>query len=257
MQLPMTFLDTTHAGHPGIKEVKMLDVSISFLDSADVPGSTGAPLRVLFIGNSLTFGNAMPRMFAQLAAAALHRKVIVGLAAIPGGAAWMLWQMTDVQQVIRRLPWDDVVLQMRPMALHDAMNLNRDAKQYAEAITAQHAKMVIWGQGRGPRATLAVQAALDSGFAGAAAVVGATLASIPAAMEAVHEADTTLWHRLFYSETNPHPSVLGSYLQSLVIYQAITGQSPVGLPHTAGTVAVPDRDAELLQRAALSATKNP
>lgn len=266
MRLPLHVLDSTPGHGITIREIRMgdakLNFAISFLDSTDAPGGTTAaatkpPLRILFIGNSLTFYNELPRLFSRVAAAGLHRRVVVGLVSLPGGPASTIWQATDVQQVIAQLPWDVVVLQTRPMALHDSTNFNHDARVYARAAAAQHARLILWGQFRSPDAPLALQAVLDSGFAGAAAVAGATVAPVPAAWEAVRRADSTLWPRLFYSATNDHPSVLGSYLIAMVLYHTITEQSPVDLPTAVGSVSIPSREATALQHAAVTAAHHP
>ena len=58
---------------------------------------------------------------------------------------------------------------------------------------------------------------------------------------------SALFSRL-YSGDGSHPSVLGSYLASLVFYAAFTGQSPVGLEWAPDVITERDRDA--MQQAA-------
>ena len=60
---------------------------------------------------------------------------------------------------------------------------------------------------------------------------------------------------ILYSQDGFHPSIAGSYLAALVIYEKMYGQTPVGLPaklslRSGTTVDIPARDAEILQQGA-------
>ena len=257
------FLDTTALARHVVRFQSPIDTLDAtdpfplhgFLDSTEAPGSVaGPPLRVLFIGNSLTYFNAMPRMFSHIAAPALRRRVVVGMVTLPGASPLMLWATTDVSQVIVDLPWDVVVVQLRPNGANTHAMFMHYGRLYTQAILAHHAKPILWTQWAGletePDAQQQLNATLDS----AAAQAGATVAPIPEAWAAVQRADAGLWQSLFYPNAGDHPSALGSYLGSLVLYRTITGQSPVGLTRAIGTDApVSDSTARVLQQAASSA----
>jgi poly(3-hydroxybutyrate) depolymerase len=102
---------------------------------------------------------------------------------------------------------------------------------------------------------------------GAARAAGVPYIPVMDAWDQVARMDSTTWYHLYQNwapgqqAANTHPSFLGSYLLALTIYHAITGQSPVGLPdtipgvrlpHSVGSVAIPQVTAALLQRAAAS-----
>jgi hypothetical protein len=225
------------------------------LDSADAPAKTKPgvkrrPLRILFIGNSLTYYHRMPQGFAPLAAAGLRRRVVVGLVSVPGASGQVLWERTDVEKVVRRYPWDYVVVQLRPYGFGYSVPLVDDARHFGKAIAARAAHALIWGQYRSPATPTSDQAQIDADIAEAARAGGAAVVPIPAAWEAVRQADAAVWRKLF--EPDGHPEALGSYLIALVSYRAITGLSPVGLPHKLGAVTIDDHDADVLQRAAAS-----
>jgi hypothetical protein len=188
-------------------------------------------------------------MFAALAATGMHRRIVVGVAAYPGASMDVLWRGTDAREVIRRLPWDYVVLQPR-LSSADSATFAGDTRLFYQEIAARRARPVVWEQYWSDALTRADQARLDAGIGAAARGMHATVAHVPEAWEAVRQADAGLWHRLF--ESDGHPTPIGSYLTALAVYRAIAGQSPVGLPRAAGATLFSQRDVDLLQRAAAS-----
>ena len=85
-------------------------LAVIFLPQAILWGAD--PLRVLFIGNSLTYLNNMPEIFAQLARAqAPGRQVEVGMATVPGESLISIWERSNAREVLRSSKWDFVVLQ--------------------------------------------------------------------------------------------------------------------------------------------------
>jgi hypothetical protein len=240
-----------------------------FLDSTDAPkgAATTRPWRVLFVGNSFTYYNTMPRLFSKLAAYGLHRRVVVGLVAIPGGRPIDLLFGTDLSKVLAAFPWDAVVVQLRPSHRFYGQTLPYYAPLYTQAITAHHAQTVLWTNWTGPsidEKARIQRMGLDSIMNKAAKAAGATLAPSEQAWEAVRLKDDSTWKALYGPEHDGHPSQLGSYLISLVLYRALTGRSPIGLPrkfdslslgplHTTDSLTVPAKVAELLQGVAATA----
>lgn len=69
-------------------------------------------LRVLFIGNSLTYYNNLPRMLEQLAASSnVPRKLETRLVAFGGATLRSHWERGQALKAIREGGWDHVVLQ--------------------------------------------------------------------------------------------------------------------------------------------------
>ena len=250
------FLDTVAlARHlPRLREVTdpSAGFPLGFLDSSEAPGGAARvqapPLRILFVGNSLTYFNEMPRLFSTLAAAGLHRRVVVGLVSLGSASPYVLWTFTDVTQVMAAMPWDAIVVQMKPRSGNTRANFERYARLFTQAATAHHARTVLWTEYAGLNTAGDVQATIDTSLASAARTAGATVAPVSAAWAAVRQANDATWRALYYSD-DVHPSALGSYLLSLVMYRTLTGHSPVGLPAGAGTVVMPDSSASLLQHA--------
>lgn len=76
------------------------------------PLPAAEPLRVLFVGNSYTYFNNAPEVFAALARAALPgREVRTGMVAVPGETLLALWERSPAREEVRSSKWDYVVLQ--------------------------------------------------------------------------------------------------------------------------------------------------
>ena len=94
-------------------------------------------------------------------------------------------------------------------------------------------------------------------YSGAADEIGGLLLPAGDAWRAAWRRDSRL---ALYGPDGFHPSALGSYLAALVIYQQISGRSPIGLPAALRSVsgafpsiAIPREQVALLQEAAAEA----
>lgn len=218
------------------------------------PGSA-EPLRVLFIGNSLTSTNDLPGMVAALGARTGHPIEVETRA--PGGFALEdHWDLTDVRDELSRGGFDWVVMQQGPSSLPDsAENLRRWSIVFADAIRAAGATpslLTVWPESYRRGAFGAVignyrQAARDSGsvLMPAGAAWKASLARAPRIR--------------LYGPDGFHPSRLGTYAAAAVVYSRLTRRSPVGLPTAlsvgATTYVVKARYARIVQHAAAAALK--
>jgi hypothetical protein len=106
-----------------------------------------------------------------------------------------------------------------------------------------------------PRERLAVFDRVSESYRLAAERVGGVYLPAGEAWQAAWRRDAKL---ALYGPDDFHPSILGTYTAALVIYQRVTGRSPVGLPARLRTVGGVDVDippdvARLLQDAAAEA----
>jgi hypothetical protein len=210
-------------------------------------GSASAPLRVLFVGNSLTAANDLPAMVAALGART--GTPIAYETRVPGGFALEdHWQLTDVAEAITRGHWDWVVLQQGPSALPESgVNLDAWARRFADAVRAaggRPALYMVWPE----KYRLSVFGRVIANYTAAANNSNSVI--LPAGL--------AWWKALqirpgfpLYGRDGFHPNRLGSYLAAITIYAGISGRQPIGLPR----FGIRERNAQIAQRAASAALR--
>ena len=195
--------------------------------SSSAAPTPNARARVLFVGNSLTYYNDLPRTLAAIAASAgdiLH----VDVAAQPNLALIdHLNGESNAVQLLRGERWDFVVLQQGPTTTpigKDSLIIwTKLFEPHIRAAGAIPALLMVWPQeARWDRMALVQQ----SHEAAAASVNGLF---IPAgnAWAIAHQADIGI---ALYGGDNFHPAPAGTYLAALTIYERITGRDARTLP---------------------------
>ena len=205
--------------------------------------TTVRPLRILFIGNSLTQWNDLPSVVARLAMADGQPQPLTRMVAVGGFSLEDHWNKGDAQRAIGDGPWDFVVLQQGPSALLESRRLLvAYAQRFAGAITkagAHPAMYMVWpslerrGDFNG----------VSQSYRAAAKATNAVLLPAGEAWSRVLQRQDA--PRL-YSEDGLHPTTAGTYLAALVIYQGLYNRSPSGLP----AFGLSANDARRLQEAA-------
>lgn len=197
-------------------------------------GVTGPPAgegpAILFVGNSLTFFNAMPDIVAAISLGAADEPPLrVAMIAFPDFSLEDHWNRGDARDAIAEGGWDVVVLQQGPSTLPaNRAHLVEWAGRFAErirAVGARPALLSVWptdGSAAGYDATLA-------SYTAAAEAVDGLLIPAGEAWRAARARDPAL--RLTVVD-GFHPSLLGSVIAAYSAWHAITGRSPVGLPAT-------------------------
>ncbi len=201
-----------------------------------------APIRVLFIGNSLTFVNSLPEMFAQLARSGGH-EVEVDMSAQGG------WTLSDhatstmTLDKIKQRSWDFVVLQeqsvipsvadMRNEHMYPAVRLLDSTMMESGAVPIL---FMTWGYRDGlPDLGYAdfddMQAELSSGYTDIADELDAMVAPVGIAWQNAVTQDPQLG---LWQMDGLHASREGTYLSACVFYALIFLQSPEGLNYEAG-----------------------
>ena len=213
----------------------LLAASLAFLQPA--------PIRVLFIGNSLTYTNDLPGMVAAIGRAD-GRTITIEVVAKPDFSLEDHWQQGDARRAIARGGWTMVVLQQGPSALPESRRLLVDyAKRFAREIGqtgAGAALYMVWPSA----ARRGDFAAVSGSYAAAASAVGGVLMRAGDAWREAWRLDSKL---PLYGPDGFHPSRLGSQLAALVVYERLTGSpAPANLELTGTT----PREAELLRKAA-------
>jgi hypothetical protein len=214
------------------------------------------PRRVLFIGNSLTAANNLPAMVEAIARQG-GETIVPETVAFPDFSLEDHWMRGDAVRAVRRGGWFAIVLQQGPSALPESrVNLIEYARKFdgeARKVGAKTALYMVWPGLARPNAVEGVR----QSYAKAASEVGGLLLPAGEAWRAAWRRDGSL---TLYGSDGFHPSPLGTYLAALVIYQRLTGRSPVGLPSSLNSssgafpsIALSAARAALLQSAAVEA----
>jgi hypothetical protein len=208
------------------------------LRSGDAP----KPVRVLFIGNSYTYVNDLPRMLAALARAGNQRPV-VHERETPGGCTLEKhWKDGKAAQKIAAGKWDYVVLQeqsSRPIV--DRARMFEYAAKLDGAIKKRQARTLLfqtWARQNAPQQ----QAALSKAYRDLGKELKARVAPVGMAWERALKADPK---RALHSADKSHPGKAGTYLTACVFYATLFGKSPEGLPGDIGGLS--DAEAQRLQ----------
>jgi hypothetical protein len=219
-------------------------------------GDLGEGMKVLFIGNSLTYTNDLPTMVQVIGEATGH-EIAVRSVAIGNYSLEDHWYGGEARTVIQAADWDVVVLQQGPSSLAlNKLQLKEWALRFDTIIRQQGARpalFMVWPEASRPAAFDAVSDA----YTKAADAVGGILFPVGEAWRSAWRVDPELG---FYGPDGFHPTELGSTLGALVIFQQLFGESPIGLPaefrprtKKLPTLRIPPHLNTLLQEAAAQA----
>jgi hypothetical protein len=220
-----------------------------------------AGVRVLFVGNSLTFKNDLPELVHRLGGR--RRPIFAGSFTAPG---WELRQFAGDYQLDRLLEevhWDVVVLQEQSqIPSFDAVDRGREfipyVKELADKIRksgAQPLLFVTWAHRLGDRRNVpgdtyaAMQQRVVEGYRDAARASASPVAPVGVAWSEalIRRPQLSLW-----AGDGTHPSHAGSYLAACVFETLLTRRTPVGNRFTDG---LDPSLARFLQRVAWDAAR--
>ncbi len=220
----------------------------------------GEPLKVLFIGNSLTMCNDLPGAVAALAKAGNKAFTYDG-SLLPGRTLmehWMDQKHRSLKQ-IQSQKWDYVVLQdLSSQPLDAPQDMVTYGKLFAEAVIAQGAQpawFMTWAGAHNAKDTpVYIKAYSDLATAN-----GGLLVPVGAAWGSFTGKER---QELFPGSDLKHPSALGTYLSACVFYGSLFKTSPVGLPGklaladgTPSKIQIEAEKAEVMQKAAWAAVQ--
>lgn len=180
------------------------------------PGADGS-LRVLFIGNSLTYFNDLPGMLREL----LRHEgldVVTGALAEPDFGLEDHWTRQSTHDRIAE-GWDVVVMQQGPSATEGRPSLLEFAERFAGPIREAGGIPALYMVWPAEARSFDVQGVSNS-YAAAADRVGGLLFPVGEAWLDARELDEDI---ALYGGDRFHPSPLGSYLAALVMYEQLTG----------------------------------
>ncbi len=212
---------------------------------------------VLFIGNSYTYENDLPGMFARLASAGGHR-VKVGSLAEPSATLEDHVSEEATSTTLSSTEWNVVVLQEQSeipaLARLRQTEMYPAARQLVAAARHVHAEPLFYltaaHRSGWPAARLSnytsMQMSVDFGYLAIAHQLNAAVAPVGIAWQkAIASGESGLWQ-----SDGSHPTDKGSYLAACVFYASLFKESPDGLAYTA---ALPRSIAIRLQQLATEA----
>jgi hypothetical protein len=193
--------------------------------AAPEPSKAPEPLRVLFVGNSYTYFNNAPEMFAALARAAQPGREVRTEMVVAGGETLLgLWERSSARQAIRDSKWDYVVLQEQSrlgealwggqFVINAPRLLRWGAGLFDAEIRRARARTVLmqtWARRGGLESH---QPSLDHAFDSVAGDVGALIAPVGRAWQRARQAHPTIE---LYAPDGSHPAPAGSYLLACVL----------------------------------------
>lgn len=182
-------------------------------------------LTVLFVGNSLTYTNALPDLVRTTAEAA-GRSTTTHQLAFPNFGLEDHWH-AGVASAVRTLRPDVVVMQQGPSSLPENQAYLREwADSLAtviEEVGARPALLMVWPD----RSRLASFADVRRAYREAAAAIGGIFIPAGQAWLEAWKLDPDL---PLYGPDGFHPSRLGSEVVALTVFRVLFDQSVLGLP---------------------------
>ena len=232
----------------------LLAASLTACSLGTEPEAPPGSLKVLFIGNSLTYENDLPRTVAQLALSAGLQPCYCYQIARPNFGLEDHYDFRHAVTALEEESWDFVVMQQGPSALPSSrVDLIQWAGVFGELIDENGATAVMYGVWP-EYARFSEFSTVTESYRLAAESIGGLLAPAGEAWQYAWAADSTL---PLYAADDFHPSSMGTYLAALTIFERLYDYSPIGVQQAAmvdGRVqSWPASTVRLLQEAAAAA----
>lgn len=194
--------------------------------------ASSSSMGVLFIGNSLTYTNDLPAMFAAIAEAEGEAQVAHRTIAKPDFSLEDHWLEGRVQREISSGQWDLIVIQQGPSALAASReHLVEWSRRYAELAEREGIRVVLLGvwpsEARGMDFDRSIESYEIAARQSKAALAPAGRAWRAAIDSGLHP----------YGTDGFHPSRIGSALAAVVLHRAIFGELPERVPRSLGLEA--------------------
>lgn len=193
-------------------------------------------LRVLFIGNSYTRFNDLPRMVEEISRSAPVGPTLDTSRETRGGYDLRgHWRRRAVRQRIERGRYHAVVIQGHSMAaIRDPQGFVEYVRLFAQHVTAAGARPILFQTwARHPRSRVydryqlgdpsEMLARIDATYAEVARTLHLPVAPVGRAWE---RASAELPDVQLHRRDGTHPALAGSYLAACVIYGTISGRDP-------------------------------
>lgn len=184
------------------------------------------PARILFIGNSYTSRNQLPRLLSDLAASVAPPTRVEFDSIFAGGASLKRhWNAGIAQERLAKQSWNYVVLQEQStLPVKNPGRYHENVRLFAPEITRRGAKTALyltWSRQHAPATQDGITRAVEE----IAAEIDAVVVPVGPAW---HVAMTRHIDIALYSDDGSHPTAAGSYLAACVFLVRLFGQAPRG-----------------------------
>ncbi len=182
--------------------------------------------RILFIGNSYTTRNQLPRLLVDLAATAEQPTQVEVATIFAGGASLRRhWNTGTAQKALANTRWDYVVLQEQStLPVKNAQRYHENVRLFAAEIAKHGAKIALyltWSRQQVPQTQHQITRAVED----IAAEIGARVVPVGPAWHAAMRDEPGL---VLYEDDGSHPTAAGSYLAACVFLVSLFDQRPYG-----------------------------
>lgn len=205
---------------------------------------------VLFVGNSHTYINDVPRMVRRVAEQAGNFSIRADMVAFPDFSLQDHWYQGAARSALARYRWDYVVMQQGPSAQgENPLHLQHWSQEFEPLVRAAGGEPVLYQVWPSVGRRVDADEAL-SAYTNAAAVVEGILAPAGDAFTATLGVDPTA---AVYSNDGLHASKIGSYLAALTIVARLLDIDPRTLPDVIPGSSTPASVVAFLQESAATA----
>lgn len=175
---------------------------------------------VLFIGNSFTFYNDMPKLFGEIVKASDNAPLKVSMCAFPGYSLRQHLEDKRTQDFLRDKHWDYVVLQdfsRNPIEKRDEM---LDSCKKMKELLKDNSKKILLLETWADRGKTDEQPMINESYNKVAEVLGAEVIPVGEIWKcARHVTD-------LYASDSHHPSPAGSFLAAATAARVVLGRTP-------------------------------
>ena len=231
-------------------------VSLCSEDSLKISHPTDQ-LRVLFIGNSLTYSNDLPSFVQAFAQSRAQKPLAFKGVTFANFSLEDHWNQGDARKAIAQGRWDVIVLQQGPSASNEGRALLLEySRRFAKEIRLVKAKPALY--------MVWPSASRMQDFNGVIESYTRAAEEIEGLLFPVGEAWLKAWKQdpklELYSSDGLHPTVAGTYLAASVIYEYLYDESAIGLPskfklRSGASIEIPKNQARTMQETAAEVRK--
>jgi hypothetical protein len=194
------------------------------LASAHAANASEGSIKILFVGNSYTYVNDLPRIVQLMAIQSGQRRLPeVRMVTGPGFTFEDHWKLAGPTKALAASRWDYVVLQEQSQApLQDKQKMQQFGRLLIGSAQREHATVLLfvtWPRANHP----GDQAGISNSYAELARSTGAKQVQVGPAWQHLHAKHPEIE---LYSPDGSHPSPLGSYLAACMFYRLIYTELP-------------------------------